>query len=224
MDNVLDGGTLVQGVLDFGDPGLMQAAATTQLLLRVKHKKPRVIRRNKHAGKPDLQGVDLNLPLFAVDDFVYSKDQEVMEVAPAANPVQTLQEAAASLWRKDEAPSMDRVLASAAPGQTQAHVSPDQVPEGFPEVTLEIFTKVHAGLLYRQLELLLWSQDGASATRMEILDWIFADNPHGIHYPFSFELCCYVEEIDAHTLRETIRERINQIQRGSGHRIRASLH
>lgn len=161
-------------------------------------------------AKPVVDVADLNLPLFDPSSFIYDA---TLEVVPEVEGLSAA-----------ESPIVD-VAVSAGLGQ-----------ESFDNDTLEVFTKFHAGILWRQLELLLWSKEANGATRMEILDWIFAPMEHthsvtgkvksilGTNVPFSFELCCYVEEVDTEALKGAIATRLLHIKQGAGHRIRASLH
>ena len=165
---------------------------------------------SNRVAKPAVDVADLNLPLFDPSFFIYDATLEVV-------------------------PEVERLPAVDAP-KVDVDVAFGLGQENFDNDTLEVFTKFHAGILWRQLELLLWSKEANGATRMEILDWIFAPMEHthsvtgkvksilGTNVPFSFELCCYVEEVDTDALRVAIATRLLHIKQGAGHRIRASLH
>ena len=101
---------------------------------------------------------------------------------------------------------------------------------------LGTFCQAHAAVLYRSLELLLWSKDGSSSSRQEIVDWIFTevvdfrDSKDGKQYkvpaakfPFSFENCCLVEGIDVDYARDRIWVFLEAARAGHKQR-KAALH
>lgn len=103
----------------------------------------------------------------------------------------------------------------------------NDVPDGFPTVTIELVAKLHAGVLHRELERLFYSREVNSKLRAEILNWIFepelrehrARNGRqrlieAYRIPFTFDACCYYEEIDAEALRHAIHARLEDLQAG----------
>jgi|SRR6516225_9937306 hypothetical protein len=191
--------------------GFDQDESRDRTIARVKRifaSKPQAPRQR--VAKPVVDVADLSLPLFDPSSYIFDA---TLEYVPEA--------------RTPSAETAKKVDVNVAAVLEQ---------EQFNNDCLEAFTKFHAGILWRQLELLLWSKDANGAARLTILDWIFAPMEHthsvtgkvksilGINVPFSFELCCYVEEVDPDALRAAVANRLLHIKQGAGHRIRASLH
>lgn len=178
------------------DPGLSDALS--------KHENANLAGRSRRAphepAKPDLEELNLTLPLWPVEEYIPDAlDQEIGTTQVVDGP--------------------SAVMAPLSPEQFEA------LPDRFTNLSLEVIAKLHAGLLWRQLELLLWTKGEHSKSRKEILDWIFQEYPHdALAMPFSFDLCCVLEELDPNAIRKAITERIIHIKQGAGHRIRASLH
>lgn len=205
-------------------PGMEYDESRDGTIARVK----RVFGSSRSTGrrqvtKPQYEVEDLNLPLFwqeAADaPFIYDASHEVVageQIAAGPEPLDAEEAPTSTSTKEDSWGDLNIAV--------------------FTDVNLEVFTKLHAALLWRQLELLLWSKEANGATRKTILDWIFAPMEHthsvtgkvksilGINVPFSFELCCYVEEVDPDAVKDAIATRLQQIKQGAGHRIRASLH
>jgi hypothetical protein len=197
-----------------GEPLQLQLEGFDQLKSHVRALATRVadsgIATRRSTKKPDARAEDLNFPLFDATSFIFDA---TLEVIPKSQLTTQVSEPA---------------VAQAAPAEVD--------DPKFADVTLEVFTKLHAGLLWRQMELLLWSKEADGAARMEILDWVFApmEHTHSVtgktksilltNVPFSFELCCYVEEVDPDALKAAIVDRVLAIKQGTGQRIRASLH
>lgn len=215
----------VQGVLVFGDecaPNLVRVADRVKDFFARSAPQPSSRPKGRKVVVEYTKAVNLELPLL----------HSLGVVPDASDDIQPQMRGDASPTELAYSPVEDPATEVDGPVVATSDVD-EKVP--FPD-TLEAWCAAHAGVLYRSLEVLLWSKGESSKARREIVDWIFTEvvtytdpkdgktfRVKARDFPFSFETCCMAEGIDVEYARERIWLLLERVRQGATVK-KAALH